>query len=260
MKGASAIKNVAPAVTFFNDGGYTLLLAFGVIGGLTYLHYKHRTGPMMALVLLAGFLVIAPQIFLIFSVTGLLPDRWIVFLYVSLSILVVYFLLRMSSIIPGNIKKVCSITVIVLAIMFMMVTGNAANNDSPMVFNGSIRIGYTQSELTAANTLSDIGSGHPMTDKYFGIVYPMIVGFDRYTNLLQENSRVFIQRDYYLRHPEWNKYHMNIIIMNWRDDVETSRELVSAYMKVWGIDNWPIIYRNNNVAAYSSASLPAQYK
>jgi hypothetical protein len=258
MTGAGPIKTVASTVTVINDGGYILLLVFGIIGALTYLHHRNRTGLTTALVLLMAFLIIVPQLLIIFSVTELLPDRWFMFSYVIMSLIAVAGLFRIASIIPGNIMRISAILLIVLAGVFMMATSKDANADSPMMFNGANRTGYTQSELDVINTLCDIGGGRPTTDEYYGLVLPYVAGFDRFANLLQENSRVFIQRNYYLHHPEWNRYYIERIMIGSPENVTPGRDLISDYMHVWGIDNWPVIYRNNNVTVFSNASVPAQ--
>lgn len=260
MTGAATVRNVAAAVTVFNDGGYILLLALGVIGALTYINFKNRTRPAMAVVTLTAFLIFIPQISDIFSITNILPERWYIFLYVVLSITAVSGLFRISGTVPGNIGKISVILLMVLAIIFMMTTNRNSNCVSPMVFNLAERNGYTQSEQDAVNTLCDIGSGRPTTDVHYGYTFPFVVGFDRYANLFQGKSRVFILRNYYLHHPEWDQYYMDRIVRGsiFYDLGTTQRELITDYMKVWGIDNWPIIYKNNNVTVYSNASLPAQ--
>jgi hypothetical protein len=258
MTGTATIKNVASAVTVFNDGGYILLLALGVIGALTYINHKNRTRPMMALVSLTAFLIFTPQMLDLFSITNLLPDRWYLFSYVVLSITAISGLFRISGVVPGNIGKISVILLMVLAIIFMMTTNRDSNADSPMVFNSAERLGYTQSEQNVINTLCDIGSGRPMTDVHYGYMFPFVAGYERYANLTQGKTRVFILRNYYLHHPEWDQYYMDRIIRGALYDVGTRRELITDYMKVWGIDSWPIIYRNNNITVYSNASLPAQ--
>jgi hypothetical protein len=258
MTGSGAFKAVAPAVTVFNDGGYLLLLVFGVFGGLTYLHPRNRTGIMMKVVSSTAFLVIFPQILVVFAITNLLPDRWFMFTYVLLPLVAVSGLFYIASIIRGNIRKIGAISLIVLATMFIMTISSNANADSPMVFNGAQRLGFTQSELDAINTLCDIGSGRPVTDLYYGSTFPFVAGYDRYADLSKGDSRVFIQRNYYLQHPEWDRYYVQMIINIGPVDENTERVMISDYMHVWGIDNWPVIYRNNEVTVYSDALLLAQ--
>ena len=146
---------------------------------------------------------------------------------------------------------------IILAVIFMMTTNSVANDDSPQVFNGAVRYGYTQSELTAINTLSDMGIGRPTTDRYYGVIIPYIAGLDEYTGMLQEDSRVFIQRNYYLHHPEWSQhYRVEFTVGGYLDpEARLIRVLITDYKKMWGIDGWPVIYSNENVTVYSNATI-----
>lgn len=258
MTGASPTRAIAPAVTVLDDGGYILLLVCGIIGALTFLHRSNRAGLTLALISLTAFLVVVPQMLDVFGVTNLLPDRWFMFSYVVLTVVAATGFLRIASIIPWKNGKIGVILLITLATTFMMATDSNANADSPMVFNGSQRTGYTQSELDVIGTLCDIGGGRPITDAYFGRTFPYVVGFDRYEYLLQENSRVFIKRNYYLGHPEWDKYYVAGMMRAGPEVVYSSRDLISEYIYIWGIDDWPVIYRNNNVTIFSDASLLAQ--
>jgi hypothetical protein len=258
MTGAATVKNVAPAVTVIDDGGYILLLALSVIGALIYINHKNRTVPAMVVVLLTAFLILTPQALDLFAIRDLLPDRWYIFLYVVLSITAVSGLFRIASLIPKNVGKISVTSLMVLAIIFLMTTNRYSNPVSPMVFNGAERTGYTQSEQNAINTLYDIGSGQPITDVHYGYIFPFVVGHERYADMLQRKSRVFILRNYYLHNPEWNQYYIDRIIRSTASGVERRWHLITDYMEVWGIDNWPIIYKNNNATVYSNASLPAQ--
>ena len=263
MAGPATVKNVAYIVTILDNGGYMVLLALAVIGALFHLHPKHRTVTAISLVSIAASLTVLPYTFELFSLTGLLPGRWLPFSYVVLSILAVSGLLQIlnvTSLISGNIKKQCVVMSVILAIIFMMTTNSLANDDSPYVFNGARRASYTQSEFTALDTLSYMGVGRPTTDAYFGLIIPHAVGYDEYTSMLKADSRIFIHRSYYLHHPEWNPYYMASTIQGGSEETRGERVLILDYMKMWGIYEWSLIYVNNNVTAYTSATLPLRNK
>lgn len=260
MVGASPTRAIAPMAATLNDGGYILLLVFGIIGALTLFHRHKRTASVMALVSTTAFLVVVPQMLDVFSVTNLLPDRWFIFLFVVLTLVAATGIFHVASIIPWKIGKIVAASLIALATVFLMTTNSSSNADSPMFFNGASRTGYTQSELNAIDTLCEIGGGRPITDNYFGRTFPYIVGFDRYEDFSQQNSRVFIKRNYYLQHPEWNRYYVASTISAGLENVITGREMISNYIYIWGIDNWPIIYQNNNVTVFSNAAPAALHK
>lgn len=249
------INNIAPVVSLIDNGGNILILALGIIGGFICLYPRNRTGPVLAILSTAAVLIVLPQLLEIFSITGVLPARWLVFSSAPLSILAALSLLRIANIISGNIRKISMAMLLLLALFFMMISNSLVNVDSPMVYNGTKRIGYTRSELTVINTLWNMGSGRPATDVFFGYTFPFTIGYEQFTEMLQEDTRVFIKRNYYLQHPEWNQHYIDRIILGGRETLVGRRELIIDYMKIWGIDNWPVIYRNNNVVVYSNASL-----
>jgi len=238
------------AVSLLNQGGYLLLLAFGIIGALIYFHARNRTGLGMALTLVAAMLIALPYAFMLFNLENILPWRWFIFLYVPLAILAVQGLLGVSRLIRPGLGKLSLIMVAVLVILCMMTTTNSgANDDSPFLYNGAARIGYTQSELTAIKTLSDMEVGCPKTDLYYGYIFPYVVGYEPYTEMVERDSSVFIVRSYYLHHPEWNeKYNIGIHeggIGNYERE-----KVVMDYMKERGIDKGNLIYNTGNVKAY----------
>lgn len=242
--------NIPYAVSLLDQGGFLLLLAFGIIGALIYFHARNRTGPRMALILVVAVLVALPYGFMLFKLENILPGRWFIFLYVPLAILAVQGLLGVSRLIRPGLGKLSLIMVAVLAILCMMTTTNSmANDDSPFLYNGAARIGYTQSELTAIKTLSDMEVGCPKTDMYYGYIFPYVVGYEPYTEMVERDSSVFIVRSYYLHHPEWNeKYNIGIHeggIGNYERE-----KAVMDYMKEQGIDKGNLIYSTGNVKAY----------
>lgn len=241
--------NIPYLVTILNQGGYLLLLAFGIIGALIYFHPRNRTGPRMALTSVAAVLIALPYGFMLANLENILPWRWFIFLYVPLAILAVQGLLGISRLIRPGLGKLTLIMVAVLAIFCMMtVTNNIANDDSPFLYNGATRIGYTQSELTTIKTLSDMEVGCPKTDMYYGYIFPYVVGYEPYMEMVERDSSVFIARSYYLHHPEWNEYNVGIHeggIGNYEP-----QKAVMDYMKEQGIDKGNLIYSTGNVKAY----------
>lgn len=242
--------NVPYSVSLVDQGGYLVLLAMGIIGALVYLRPDYRTGSRMALVSVAGMLFVIPYSFIVFRVETILPSRWTLFFSVPLSVLAMQALSSMSSILKYTSLKLGTMTLVLLAIVFMTLTGSIANNDSPWVYNGAIRSGYTQSELTAIVTLSEIGGASPKTDLYYGLIFPYVMGYDKYMSKASESQAIFVQRNYYLRHPDWNmKYRGQLL----REE-NAGYVQILAYMKEHGLNRWPLAYANGNVNVYLVAS------
>ncbi len=239
-----------------NRGGYLLLLAFGIIGALTYLHRKKRTAPKVALALIAAALIILPTIFQLFSLKAALPWRWYLFQYVPLSILAVQGLSGISSLIKGSVGKLSMFMLVILAVIFMMTTSGQANTESPLVFNGAERSGYTQAEITAIKSLADMGCGSPMVDIPYNTIFSYVLDYDEYTDMLQGENKVFVYRNYYLHHPEWDQSYVARLytptITGSGISPQVTPVLISDYMKEHAIDRCPLIYSNGNVKVYAT--------
>jgi len=246
----SSATNVPFITQLLNAGGYSLLTIFAVIGALINLQPNNRTESRMALVSVAAILFVLPYSFIIFGLENILPSRWTLFLYVPLIILAVQGLLGMCTLLKYNFMKLGMITSVLLAIIFAMLTSDTVNNESPWIYNGAIRSGYTQSELTAAKTLSDMKCGRYRADLYYGLTVPYIIGYDAYMDMGKGSSTwIFVERNYYLHHPKWNeKYKARIF----HEKDESQYVIISEYMKNQGLDSWPLIYSNGNVKAYAT--------
>jgi hypothetical protein len=170
---------------------------------------------------------------------------------VPLAVLAVQGLLNISNLIRNNLGRLSVVVVTVLTIIFMMTTSRVANTDSPLVYNGAARVGYTQSELSAIDTLSYMGAGNPETDVYYGLIFPYVIGKNEYIEMSQRTNEIFLVRNYYLQHPEWNDRYTAMLHMggdhwNYTEDSVS----ISDYIESEGIDGGAPIYRNGNVKAY----------
>jgi hypothetical protein len=245
--------NIPFIVSILDQGGRLLLLALAIIGVLIYLHPKNRTGSRMALTLTAAVFIILPYSFQLFRLENILPGRWFLFLYVPLSILAMSGLSSISNLIKGAIGKLSMVILVMLAVIFMTTTYSAANADSPQVFNGASRVGYTQAEITTISTLSDMECGCPETDINYGWILPCVISDDEYMDMVQRDNGVFIQRNYYLRHPEWNQWYRERIYkggISYEEMLMLIPVLISDYMKEHEIDIDPLIYRKCESLCY----------
>jgi hypothetical protein len=138
-------------------------------------------------------------------------------------------------------------------VMSGMIIGSEGNNDSPLSFNGAKRLGFTAAELTTIQTLSEIRTGQPTADLNYVDIFPYVAGFLNYEDMVLRDSRVFILRNYYLQHSEWDQGFVTDILEGGIQDVTISQALVSDYIKGQGIDKWDAIYANNDVTVYSNA-------
>lgn len=247
--------NITNVASILDAGGFLILLALAIIGALISLHPMKRSAKSTALIFTAAALFIIPTSFQFFSLQNILPWRWFVFLYAPMSILAIQALLGLSSVIKRSIGKISFVMLILLPILFLMITNSTANKDSPLLFNGAKRFGYTQAEITAISTLSYMGSGRPVTDLYYGTIFPYLIGYDNYADMVRRDNMVFIYRNYFLHNPDWNQWYVIPIHLGGRGNYRSEPVLISDYIKEKAIIENPLIYSNGNVEAYAIMSI-----
>lgn len=244
-----------------DQAGYLIVLTLGIIGALICLHPQNRTMARMALVVTLAVLTGFSYGFQFLNLKSILPDRWFLFLNVPLSILAVKTLINLCASMK-NILRSLTIIPVILVILFLSTTNSAANDDSPLVFNGSQRIGYTKSEITAASTLIKLAAGRPETDLYYGTIFPSLIdyygvivpntpGYAAYSKILTGNEYIFIQRNYFLSNLEWNKLYVQRLLDTGSPGTKTEPENIEGYLKKQGISQNPLIYSNGNVIVYT---------
>ena len=246
--------NIIPYyILILEQGAFLIMLFFSFIGSLFYISRKKRDifkwGMISLPVALYGIVII----FSFYSIGTILPWRWTIFLMIPLSILGMQGLSRVSSIKKKKDRGFFIIGVIVLTIVLLSQIIGPANRDTPFFFTeySSDRLGWTQSELTGARALYNLSCGRPITDNSYGNIFPYIIGYNEYTEMQSKNNSIFIWRNYYLHHSEWNEMYVTQIhdglnhIFNIKEKI-----FVSDYMEKIGIMNQSLIYTNINMKVY----------
>lgn len=242
------IPNISYKVAVFDQAGYLILLFFSTIGSLYFLRLKKSAPNRISLVFVAGAIFILIYGFNLFGLLNILPYRWYLFLYVPLSILAVAGLLWFSNLINSKTGRLAIIMLVLLVIIFGMTTNSLANRDSPFIFNDAKRLGYTQSEFAAIDTLSNVKAGRYISDNYFSAIFPYVLTDNEYKEMMQSNKSIFIQRNYYLNNPEWNDKYKVTIVAGHRYNIIALEVVILNFMKKeYMIDFMPIMYDNGNV-------------
>jgi len=254
--GSALNTNVHYGTFLLDFGGELLLLGFSIIAILMYLHSKNRNATRIALSLIAvvPFVIVNVPFFFL---QNIVPWRWYMFIYLPLSILAIQGLFSLFNLIKSNTAKLSIVALIALAVLSSMLTNTRANGDSPLFYNGTQRFGYTQAELTTIHTLSDIKCGNPQTDVYFGDIFRYMLGHKSYMAMITRDNEVFIKRNYYLYHPEWDQKFMAYITKGVEGELDSSRViskgqvLVLSYIREHEIDKQPLIYNNGDTWVYT---------
>lgn len=156
--------------------GFALLLAGTVLGGLLLLQWQ--VAPDIALTHLftaAGLFVMVFGLSL-FGVRALLPGRWIAFLYVPMAILAAVGLYYLSQNAP---RRVILAAFVLLAVGYptTMVVAEKATLDAPAFDDEYKRFAFTEAEIGAVTTLSEVDP--PAADRTVGTDHPYVELFNR---------------------------------------------------------------------------------
>lgn len=237
-------------VTVFNQSGYLLLIGLGVVGSLAYFHPQSRSQHRFALVFTIASLILLSNLFVLARVgETVVVARWLVFEYMTLSILAVVGLVRLSNVIGNNGGRLIVVLLVILLILFPMITNNESNTDSPLFKYNIYRTGYSESELTAVRTLSDMLHSEPVADIYFAYAMGYMIPSEAYKNMLSSGSRVSIVRRYDLYDTEYTARYRSVISnVTEKERLFEGREIVvSEYVRQLEAENCPLIYSNNNL-------------
>jgi len=238
-------------ILLFDQASFLLVVFFAIIGAFIFLHPQMSTPYRMGLVFIVGTIFVIIYSFYLSNLGNILPYRWYIFLYIPLSILAVTGLLWISKLINNNTRRLAVVMFVILAIIFGMTTNSLANRDSPLFFNNAVRVGYTQSEFASIHTLSDVKAGVFVTDLYFSTIFPYVLTDDEFNEMTQSNKSIFIQRNYYLNNPGWDKNYRISIVKGKSNNIIVQNELILNFMKKeYRIDNAPMMYNNGIVKAY----------
>lgn len=243
-------------ISLLESSTFWLLMFFAIFASLFPLSKKYKSGEKFNMILiflvLYGSVTISP----IFSIQHILPWRWYVFIMVPLSILGVAGVFKLLSFVRNHAVKLIGIGLVIISIVSLAQITPPVNQTSPLFYSGysSSRACWTESELIAAKTLYGVSCGKPITDLYYGHIIPYIIGHNNYSKMCSKSNSIFILRNYYLNHPEWNNKYITYIHMGkYHSNYDpTKRYYITDLIKIYGIETEyaPLIYTNGNVKAY----------
>jgi len=178
---ASLVDLLVPYVELL---GFGMVLCLAVVGGLVLFRWDRPVEVNATYQLAAIVFFVATFGFSLFGFRAFLPGRWMAFLYVPLVLVGavgMYYVFRTAS------SRVFFAVVIVLAAGFptTMVVAREATMDSPAFGDEHPRYAYTESEIAAVHTISEI---HPAsrdvgitTDHPYKKLFAPLGGFDDIT-------------------------------------------------------------------------------
>jgi hypothetical protein len=73
-------------------------------------------------------------------------------------------------------------------------------------------------------------------------------------DMVQGDTGIFVYRNYYLHHSDWNQQYITRIHQGGIGNYGREQVLLSEYMERQAIDECPFIYVNGDVGVYTTAS------
>ena len=151
--------------SILNILGFSLVVLFGLVGGLILLSEKKRHILKLSLIPITFVIIAFPFAFGFFGIRNIMNNRWFVYGYVTLAILAASGLHTLIGQSRSTNKKIIAIFLIIFVISFFMTTNTMCNHDSPIYFKeGAKRLAFTEQELSFKNELINAYSGPVMTD------------------------------------------------------------------------------------------------
>ena len=147
----------------------TMLLLF--LGVLVWLNKKNRTLERYYLISFVSIIYIILFIAGIIGYDAILPDRWLPFLYVFLSVFLCFTLIELSTKIKILGKLVTILIIFILS--FIMIISNVANVEAPL-YNSTTRQALEQSEMTSTDFIYHNSNTTIYTDTYQSLYFAHI--------------------------------------------------------------------------------------
>jgi hypothetical protein len=149
----------------FDQLGIYLLYVFCIFGSLVCIRNreKYRLGIVIILMVLSLFIITYGSWMIGFN--AILPERWMAFDFILISIPASLGLANLVMNRKGSVILLC---VLLFSLTFLMITTGDANRDSPLIQKEEVAgISYLPSELQAADWVNKSFSGAIFTDTNF---------------------------------------------------------------------------------------------
>ncbi|MFW6003488.1 MAG: glycosyltransferase family 39 protein, partial [Halanaeroarchaeum sp.] len=186
-------QSTSPIGILADVAGFTVLFGIAAVGGLTSLDWDRPPGATYLLLVTTGLLFVAVFGMQFIGFRILIPGRWTVFLYAFMAILGA---VGVATLYDRSPRGVIIATVVVLSVVYpaSMVVAEKSTIDSPAFEGTFTKYAYTESEISAVET---IGSIHPpsveddvRTDHPYFTIYESPGGYDARTLAVNESGPV----------------------------------------------------------------------
>jgi hypothetical protein len=171
--GGPASPFITQLSTYVDTLGFLILLCATILGGLVVMRRRwgnHATFTLLVAVVTMLFFVLGLPLF---NINNFVPGRWWAFLYAPMAILGVIGLRSLGRNLSPRVVVAC---LLVFALVFpgIMLMSSDGTPDSPVFRTQNERLSYTDTELTAVQTLDEVAAedGPPLyTDHPYATVF-----------------------------------------------------------------------------------------
>ncbi|MFC1862140.1 hypothetical protein ACFLX6_02510 [Chloroflexota bacterium] len=149
--------------------GFLIVLAFGILGSLSWLSQKYQHETKVSLIVTLIILFAITLSFPLFGMRNIMPYRWFLFIYPILAIVTAQGMLIIMGRVGFNRLGSIILFCMVFAVSFFMITNNISNMDSP-IYAAELnqRMVYTNSEMAIATRVIKVYDGVIITDLQYG--------------------------------------------------------------------------------------------
>jgi hypothetical protein len=143
--------------------GFLLLLCAALVGCLYVIHRERANQSVLMLLFAAAVMLVFVLGLPMFGIRNFIPQRWFAFLYAPLAILAVIGIRHLATNLQPKLFLAC-LLVFLLAFPGAMLLSSQATIDSPVFEDQYEQLSYSESELTAADTIGEM-TGSPRPDE-----------------------------------------------------------------------------------------------
>ena len=169
------LSTVERSELLLNRGGLLFFYFLATIGILATFARWLRTPERFCFVSFAAVISVVAFLGGPFELTRLLPDRFLAYSEIFLALPAALALVLLSSIIRQERWKWLMFIIVLLVLSFLSITSPIGNKDSPIYsHNTAYRTSFTQSEVQAADTISQIYQGNILLGAPYDSLFPKL--------------------------------------------------------------------------------------
>lgn len=154
---ASMSLSIPMSVQLLDALGFLLLLFTAVVGVFTLLRFQHRQVLSLTWIVAVALMLIVTLGLPVLGLDFFVPGRWFAFMYVPMVLLGAYGMSHLELRMP---TRQLVVVMVIFALLFpgAMLIDRKATHDNPIADDYHQRFAFTEAELAAAETISEI---HP---------------------------------------------------------------------------------------------------